>query len=298
MNISSFLKKRIHYISLSAIILITILSQFSCILDASDPLAPSASETILHQTLHSKIVGDDYDIYLRLPPNYQKDNGPYPVIFQLDPQWHFTVTTGLVSDFEKNKQSVPAIVVGIGYPYPSGDANPKGRNRDYTLPLVNKAYPLSAEGGAVNFYQFIKKELIPFLELNYSIAGPEHRAIIGHSYGGLFVLYALSQYDLSSPCISSFLAASPSIWYGDGAIYNYLLSLTSKYADIPAKLYMSVGDLEDIYMTGNFDTLSKYIRSTSYKDFQYKFEKFHADHVGTVNPSYENGIKFLLEHGL
>jgi predicted alpha/beta superfamily hydrolase len=296
MNSPNVLKKRNSYFFLSAIILITILSQFSCELDTLNPQTPSTSETILHRILHSEIVGDDYDIYLRLPPNYQKENGPYPVIFQLDPQWHFDITTKFVSDFEQNKQSVPVIVVGIGYPYPSGDTNPKGRNRDYTLPLENKNYPLSAEGGAVNFYQFIKKELIPFLELNYSIAGPEHRSISGHSYGGLFVLYALSQYDSSSPCISSFLAASPSIWYGDGSIYNYLLSLKSKYTDIPVKLYMSVGDLEDVYMTANFDTLSNQISSSSYKELQYKFEKFHADHVGTVDPSYRNGIPFLLEH--
>jgi predicted alpha/beta superfamily hydrolase len=189
-------------------------------------------------------------------------------------------------------------VVGIGYPYPSGDTNPKGRNRDYTLPLENNEYPYSAEGGAVNFYRFIREELIPYLDQNFSIAGPQHRALIGHSYGGLFTLYSLSQYDSTSPCISNFLSASPSIWYGNGSIYPYLESLRSKYTDIPVSLYMSVGDLEGAGMIEPFDLLTKEISSSTYKNSHYKFEKFPADHVGNVAPSYESGIRFLMERGL
>lgn len=293
MNSFTTLKKRSISVIIFVIMMIAVTTQISCLVDPSTPVG-----TIEHYALHSKIVGDDYDISVRFPPDYQKDNGPYPVIFQLDPQWQFNITEGFIAAYEQKDTNNRVIVVGIGYPYPSGGTYTKGRNRDYTLPIESKNYPYSAEGGAVNFYRFIREELIPYLEQTISMAGPQHRALIGHSYGGLFTLYALSQYDSASPCISNFLAASPSLWYDNWSVLKNLESLRSRYTDIPVSLYMSVGTLEGASMIEPFDYLAKEISSGTYKDSHYKFEKFPADHEGNVVPSYESGIRFLMERGL
>jgi predicted alpha/beta superfamily hydrolase len=44
-------------------------------------------------------------------------------------------------------------------------------------------------GGAANFLAFFKDELIPYIDRAYPTNGTN--SLCGHSYGGLFVLYAL-----------------------------------------------------------------------------------------------------------
>ena len=164
---------------------------------------------------------------------------------------------------QKKKVCSPTIFVGIGYLYTGGGTNRNGCNRDYTLPMEYPEFAYGAEGGAVNIYRFIKDELIPYFDKGFSIAGPEHWAIIGHSNGGLFVLFSFFQFDSLSPCISGFLDANPSLWFDGGSIYNYFDSLKTRYKNLPLSLYMSVGDIEDTYMNCYFDDLATRLKKHS-----------------------------------
>jgi pimeloyl-ACP methyl ester carboxylesterase len=49
-------------------------------------------------------------------------------------------------------------------------------------------------GGGGKFLSFLKQELIPLIDQTYR-ADPNGRVLVGHSYGGLFALYALFERD-------------------------------------------------------------------------------------------------------
>jgi predicted alpha/beta superfamily hydrolase len=49
----------------------------------------------------------------------------------------------------------------------------------------------TTDGGAAVFLDFIEKELVPHVEGRYPVT--DFRTLIGHSYGGLFTIYALSE---------------------------------------------------------------------------------------------------------
>ena len=157
-------------------------------------------------TIHSEIVGDDYFLQITLPYPFNPVEKKYPVLFYLDA---FGTSAGL-NEFVKSKMFSGSfqqfIMVGISY-----NTNPRAyselRRRDY-IPSVGDSD--SANGGS-NFLNFIKNELIPYMEKNYG-TDPNDRGLLGYSLGGLFTTWAFKE----EPDLFNKLAIlSPSLQYGD-----------------------------------------------------------------------------------
>ena len=88
----------------------------------------------------------------------------------------------------------------------------KDRKRDLTTYHVHSFFgdSISAKtsGGAENFTKFIGEELLPYIEKEYPVT--KYRTIVGHSFGGLFVVNALMHHpDL----FTNYLAIDPSLWW-------------------------------------------------------------------------------------
>lgn len=147
----------------------------------------------------------------------------YPVVYMLDANAAFGTMTEAVRMQSARPEAtgvVPAVVVGIGYPtdLPLDLAR---RTFDYT-PEVERA-ALSARpdgtewpptGGAGAFLDFIEDELKPTIAAELPV-DPRRQVLFGHSFGGLFALYAL----FNRPrAFQVYVAGSPSIWFGDRAI--------------------------------------------------------------------------------
>src|SRR5690606_21636075 len=73
-------------------------------------------------------------------------------------------------------------------------------------------------GGAQGFAQFLDTEIVPWLGAQAPL-NPQAQTLFGHSYAGLFVLYALVRSELP---FSRLITASPSLWWHDGIIHHYL----------------------------------------------------------------------------
>ena len=83
-------------------------------------------------------------------------------------------------------------------------------------------------------------ELIPWVDEHYRTE-PAFRTLVGHSYGGLFALYAL----MNRPdAFQAYLAISPSMWWNGGAIVS---RAKAEFRSIrpPHFLYVSWGDDEE-----------------------------------------------------
>ena len=68
-------------------------------------------------------------------------------------------------------------------------------------------------GGGEKFISFIEKELIPHIDSLYPTS--PYRMFIGHSIGGLMVIYSLLNH---SNLFNSYLAIEPSLWWDDQVI--------------------------------------------------------------------------------
>ncbi len=156
-------------------------------------------------SLYSHILNESRTIYIQLPADYNpEDNKLYPVVYVLDGEV-FLPTVHDVQNYYSGGFTPEMVIVGI--------SNAKNRTRDLTTSVITTKYgmPYNEENGeAENFSKFIEDELIPFIERKYPVTN--YRTLIGHSYGGLFTIYMLT----NKPNIfANYLAIDPSLDWDD-----------------------------------------------------------------------------------
>lgn len=200
------------------------------------------------------------------------------------------------------------IVVGIGYPVEKPSEAPFNqvdalRTRDFT-PVVDKKVEEDVEqrqgqqrvrtGGAVKFLEFIKTELIPVIEAEIR-AGPTDRILAGHSYGGLFVLYALFH---QSKLFKGYVAGSPCLWYGDKVIFGYESQFARTHKPLRKKLHLKVGDLDEgaeSQMVSNTIQFAARLKSRQYKEFSLTMQTIvDCDHCATYGSTNQAGLWAVL----
>jgi predicted alpha/beta superfamily hydrolase len=186
--------------------------------------------------IHSDIMGQDFDLLINLPRNYRDTTKTFPVIYLLDAQWDFPLLNAIFGE-QYYDGFVPAIVtVGIAW----GGSNPNYdslRAKDLT-PTTVKQVPQS--GNAAKFLDFIKKELVPYIELNYRTVKND-RTLMGSSLGGLFTLYAMFH---ETGTFSRYVLTSPSLGWDNDIVYSYEKNYAEKNLRLPVRLFMAVGGLE------------------------------------------------------
>lgn len=193
--------------------------------------------------------GLDYRIFVSRPVAPPPPAG-YPTLYLLDGNATFASAAMGVALQSRRPEATgisPAVVIGVGYPI-DDYLDSARRTYDYT-PAVPKealsrrpdgsAWP--ATGGADKFLDFIESELKPQIARAFPIDNTR-QAIFGHSFGGLFVLNAL----FSRPgMFRSYVAASPSIWFGNCAILSKRDAfLLQQPLAAPLDLLVTVGEAE------------------------------------------------------
>jgi predicted alpha/beta superfamily hydrolase len=115
------------------------------------------------------------------------------------------------------------IVVSIGYPETDPDSpySPQRRN-DLQPPVCNNCTPPAFPGvpsNADGLISFIDTALRPWVRGSaFPNAAFDRDALYGHSFGGLFALYALV---VRPDLFDTFLSASPALSFGDDYVFNY-----------------------------------------------------------------------------
>jgi predicted alpha/beta superfamily hydrolase len=192
--------------------------------------------------------GRPFRLFLHIPTG-QPPPGGWPMITLLDAN----AVMGLVVDTVRLLALLPqeagissaAVVAGIGYrtdaPYDF-----VRRSHDLTPPpgqdiAAADGRPAMRTGGADALLDFIEDVVKPLAARSAPI-DPSRHALLGHSFGGLFVLHAL----FTRPgAFRDYVAGSPAIWWED----NVLLGSAERFivrADRPAplRLLMTVGEYE------------------------------------------------------
>ena len=212
---------------------------------AADGWLPATLPQGLQRDIDSTITGQRYRIYIGIPTTPAPAGG-HPVLYALDGNATFPALALMARSTAKRSATngrIAPVVVGIGYP--SGEDFGGGRARDYTPPASGAP---ANEGGADRFLDFIERELKPLIAAMAPL-DPQRQALFGHSYGGLCTLHAL----FTRPAMfQTYLAASPSIWYGERLILKEMDGFAKRAATLPSKpaLMLSAGELEQFKQRG------------------------------------------------
>lgn len=267
------------------------------------PQHPPVSGRVEREQLTALAVDETYRLFIRLPPGYDADPARrFPLIVQLDANLptfeEFELTAGLASGLEASGEIPESIVVGIGYA--TGEEARYERFRDLGLPLQDPEFKaawtgLVPDGEAPKFFAFLKDELLPWVESRYRVAGPQGRALFGHSLGGLFVLYAVTRHERAG-LFTGYVAASPSIFWDGGQFLEQWAQLTDPTQ--PAVLFTAAGQLEGPEMVVFFDEFIERTQAMPFSRLSIESRKVQTDHVGSAAPIFQDGLKHLFAQGL
>lgn len=168
----------------------------------------------------SAVIGDDYRIYVHVPPGYDTAKTAYPAFYLTDGDWDKNMAIDAFNMLRQDYITREAVIVGIGY-----GNRPNQRDRD-----------LEPAKGGPGFLLFIEKELVPFIKSKYRVTNDQ--TLSGYSYGGLFAAYAL----FNRPGLFS------TVCIGAPAFSSNLLPMAQKYfaehKELRARVFLSAGSYE------------------------------------------------------
>lgn len=155
------------------------------------------------------VAGHDYRILVSEPEGEVPSNG-FPVLYVLDANAWFPAFHAAK---RVQSQYSGSIVIGIAYP---GDSPLNFLRRAYDFsPPVEEQDNDPPQGGQDLFLDFLEQQLMPLVAERFPI-DEHHQSLYGHSFGGMFALYAL----YTRPGLfAQTVASSPSLWWRD----RYLL---------------------------------------------------------------------------
>ncbi len=149
-------------------------------------------------------------------------------------------------------EHIPALlVVGIGYRVATTEASFEPRARDFTPTFDAREVDAdpAMRGGAGAFLAFVRDELKPWVGERYGV-DPDNSAFFGDSYGALFAAYTL----LTEPTtFRGYGLGSPSLDWDRELMFAYEARYADTHDDLPAKVFVSVGEYENPAGDRRFD---------------------------------------------
>jgi predicted alpha/beta superfamily hydrolase len=172
---------------------IILLSLLFCI---SVKVSSQDGYTEKRDSIQSDVLKQNRRISIFLPEGYDAKDEKFPVLYVLDADGRDQHTVPTARFLFVNGKMPKAIIVGVFN---------IDRNHDF---LPDSSQAITTGGGADNFLQFFKTELIPYINKNFRTES--FNVLIGHSFGGVFVMHTL----LNDPDLfDAYIAIDPSFWY-------------------------------------------------------------------------------------
>jgi predicted alpha/beta superfamily hydrolase len=238
-------------------------------------------------TINSKLLGEKRKIRIQVPlggDNYTA----YPVLYVLDGEAQMNLVAAEVQYLSESYKIIPnMIVVGIDNTDRMRDLTPSHTDvgPDGKTDTSAKS-PFKNTGGGEKFLQFLKQEVMPFVDSRYRTA--PFQILAGHSLGALMAVYCLVNHP---DYFNAYLAISPSFQWDD----NTLLKQTSNasFEKIKNKFLFFSDANEDSSFHNNqvaFDSLlAKKNSPLKYKRMFYPGET----HISEPVKAFYDGIRFI-----
>ena len=257
--------------------------------------------------IFSEEIDQKFIINVGLPPNYSQENTKYPVVYVTDAGSNFG---GLMSSLPLMQlvNDLPHfILIGIDYKSKKSNDSMSLRNRDLTptndsiwmsgqkeMYKIFGDLPEAEPGGAKEFLEFIDHKVKPLINDKYHVNSSD-QTYCGFSLGGLFGLFTL----FTSPkSFNRYVIGSPSIWWDNKHILQIEEEYSKNNKELPAKIFMSAGDLEEegdsdaFRMVTNVKSLSKTLKKRNYEGMTMKTVILEDEtHCSAVAATLNRGLR-------
>lgn len=277
--------------ALKTLILLSIIFFCSC---APQSKKEDNRQTQIKFKQYSESVKDTFYIDIQLPASYfTNPDKKYPTAYLVDGNFYFPMMSAITKQYQFAGLMKSVILVGIGYK--SFQMMDSLRVRDYLYPKALPSDEVVTDGGGQKFFDFITKELIPKIDAAYRTE-KDNRTLLGHSFGGYFVLYSLmNQLQNKRNDFKTFISASPSLWYNHFYL-NQLPELLSQN-NSNLNVFVTVGDKEDpTWSVKPVNDLSDKIQKKKIKGLQFQSRVYnHLNHMDVAVLSFTMGLQEFMK---
>lgn len=218
----------------------------------------------------SKYPKENRKFTVHLPKSYNlEEYKRYPVMYVLDGQVAETFVPAVTKIFSDRDRAPEIIIVTL----PSFG----NRNRDYT-PRGKNDDGITT-GAANQFFNFLAKELIPFIDKKYRT--DPFRIISGESRGGLFALHSFIK---NPELFQSYFIFSPALYHNNEEIIPRLKTFLASKPTFKSSLYMNIGAEGGIFKEA-FSKAWEIFKKYPLKNLQLKIETLPYDYHGLTGIS-------------
>ena len=225
------------------------------------------------EVFSSQKLGGDRDIFISLPPSYEKDNNQkFPLLLVLDGEYLFDPFLGALK-FGNYWDDLPEVIlVGISQ---------NKQEERYADSEYDEETGLPIESGA-NFFDFIGTELMPYLQKTYRIA--PFAIIAGHDTTAGFLNFFLYK---DNPIFDAYISLSPEFALEmENRIPERLTAIAK-----PIYYYQSTADGDIKKIQKKIKELDEKVKAINKKTLNYKFDEFlGASHYSLVLHSIPNAL--------
>ena len=244
-------------------------------------------------SLYSYVLGEQREIWVHLPDNMESGDR-YPVIYLLGSTSNFYAVVGMLKLL--TRWNMPeSILIGI-------IAGENGlRDQTPTNVPVDRGQNSESSGGASDFAKFINEELQPYINGKYPTE--DMTTIVGHSIGGLFVVYA---YVHHPGVFDNYLAIEPSLWWDQELLVSESAAVLSTGDYGNESLYVAVANsvgIDTVAVRDHTSEETEQLRANlNFHDvlvknknrLEYEWEYFgNDDHSSLIVPALYNGFRQL-----
>jgi len=237
--------------------------------------------------IKSNILDEERTCLISFPDSYNNSSEvdkKYPVIILLDGYTHFKTASGIVhfmsSNRNRNNLMPESIIIAI---------ENVDRERDFTVTKIKTKRPNNMGGGRI-FLNFIKKELVPYIDKKYKTE--PFRTLVGHSLGGLLTL---NSYMDENSVFNAYISIDPSIWWNEEMMKNKVDSISS--ISLNKKLYIATANQGEANYERNkqrHDSLYTLITKKSDKPLNIEIEYFEKEnHRSVPLVALYEGLKYI-----
>ena len=217
----------------------------------------------IYETITSTKLDSVRELKIQLPRNYDpKSKNTYPLIIVLDGDYLFEPVAGNI-DYQAYWEDIPdCIIVGIK----------QGTTKDSDFSFSEDTGAL--ENAGMRFYDFIKSELIPYMDTNYKTS--KFRVVVGHDVSANFINYYLSENEM---IFRAYVSLSPDL------TPQMTDQITEKLSNIKEEIfyYLATADTDIKAIKNKIIACNTQLKSIENPKLNYTFSNFEdANHYSIV----------------
>jgi predicted alpha/beta superfamily hydrolase len=240
-----------------------------------NPEVPGVADTV-----ESRVLGESRAIQVVLPEKYSPEAGArYDVLYVLDAEDDGKRILEIVRALQDRQGFIPPLIVVNVWTMLKWD-----RDKDLTPSHVAD---VPTSGGGAAFLSFVRDELIPYVDKKYATSG--ENIFYGHSYGGLFGMYAF----LGEPeLFKAYVLTDPAFWWDHERIVTHAREQFARRTFAGSTLWIGSRDGADHERMG-VSAMEGILKSAASRGLRWRSESYADEtHFSVLHKSAYDGLKF------